>query len=78
MPTILRIGSYRFFFYAGDKSEPEHIHVERDDSSAKYWLTPVRLERSRGFSSAELLRIQRLVEDNQPVLLEAWRDYFQD
>jgi hypothetical protein len=28
MPTILRIGPYRFFFYAGDRNEPQHIHVE--------------------------------------------------
>jgi len=28
MPTILRIGSYRFFFYAGDRDEPQHIHAE--------------------------------------------------
>lgn len=31
MPTVLRVGPYRFFFYAGDRNEPQHIHVERDD-----------------------------------------------
>ena len=35
MPTILRVGPYRFFFYAGDRDEPEHIHVERDDNVTK-------------------------------------------
>lgn len=30
MPTVLRVGPYRFFFYAGDRSEPAHVHVERD------------------------------------------------
>ena len=35
MPTILRVGPYRFFFYAGDKDEPLHIHVERNDKVAK-------------------------------------------
>jgi hypothetical protein len=29
MPTILRIGPYRFF-YSADCDEPAHIHVERD------------------------------------------------
>ena len=42
MPTVLRIGAYRFFFFASDKSEPSHIHVERDDNLAKFWLDPVR------------------------------------
>lgn len=78
MPSVLRIGAYRLFFYAGDKGEPEHIHVERDDSVAKFWLSPVRLDRSGGFGRSELLRIQRIVEENQSGLLEAWHDYFQD
>ena len=46
MPTVLRVGPYRFFFYASDRREPPHIHVERDDKVAKFWLQPVRLERS--------------------------------
>jgi hypothetical protein len=43
MPTVLRIGPYRFFFYAGDRDEPPHIHVEREDKIAKCWLNPIRL-----------------------------------
>jgi hypothetical protein len=78
MPTILRVGSYRLFFYAGDGGEPEHIHVERDENIAKFWLTPIRLDRSGGFDRSELLRIYKIVVENQTRLLEAWRDYFQD
>ena len=78
MPTVLRIGPYRFFFYSGDAGEPEHIHVERDDHVAKFWLVPVRLDRSGGFNRAELLRIHRMVEEHRQELLEAWHDYFQD
>ena len=77
MPTVRRIGAYRLFFYAGDKDEPEHIHVERDENVAKYWLDPVRLERSRGFGRSELRRLHRMVEEHQSALLEAWHDYFQ-
>jgi hypothetical protein len=43
MPTVLRLGPYRFFFYAGDVDEPSHVHVERDKDKAKFWLDPVRL-----------------------------------
>lgn len=46
MPTVLRVGPYRFFFYASDRHEPPHVHVERDEKVAKFWLRPVRLERS--------------------------------
>lgn len=76
MPTILRVGPYRFFFYAGDKEEPRHVHVERDERTAKFWLEPVRLSRSGGFGRTELGKIQEIIEENHVRLVEAWNDYF--
>src|SRR4051812_3078512 len=29
MPTILRIGSSRFFFFSNKRREPPHVHVQR-------------------------------------------------
>lgn len=76
MPTLLRAGPYRFFFYAGDRNEPPHVHVEREDNKAKFWLSPVRLQGGRGFSRSEILQIQRLVEENAQVLLRGWNEFF--
>ena len=76
MPTVLRIGPYRFFFYSGDGHEPPHIHVERDDMISKFWLDPVRLANSGGFGRAELREIERHVSNNAALLLEAWNEYF--
>jgi len=76
MPTVLRIGPYRFFFYAGDREEPPHVHVERDDKIAKVWLDPIRLQQSGGFSRREIDRLQKLLRANHAALLEAWNDYF--
>jgi hypothetical protein len=76
MPTVLRIGPDRFFFYAGDREEPPHTHVERDDNTAKLWLAPARLQNSGGFSRTEINRIQKLVEENPEDLLRSWNDYF--
>ena len=78
MPTILRIGPYRFFFYANDRDEPPHVHVERERNKAKFWITPVRLDRSGRFSRHEINRIQKMVEDNQKVLLRGWNEHFTD
>lgn len=78
MPTVLRIGPYRFFFYAGDRDEPPHIHAERDEDSCKFWLDPVRLQTSAGFNSREINRIKKLVEENQEQLLRSWDEYFND
>ncbi|NLE29049.1 MAG: DUF4160 domain-containing protein [Phycisphaerae bacterium] len=38
MPTVFRVGKYRFFFFSGEGNEPAHIHVESGDSYAKFWL----------------------------------------
>ncbi len=78
MPTIMRIGPYRLFFYASDRDEPPHVHVERDDKVAKFWLDPVRLQKSGGFSRSEISRIHKMIEENSVELKESWYDYFGD
>lgn len=78
MPTVLRVGAYRFFFYASDRPEPAHVHVERDDNRAKFWLDPVRLQESGGFRGPELARVAALVSEHQERLRRAWDEYFHD
>jgi hypothetical protein len=76
MPTVLRSGPYRFFFYSADGVEPPHVHVERDEKTAKFWLDPVRLQDSGGFSRLEIGRLHRIVEENVEHLLRSWNDFF--
>jgi len=76
MPTVLHDGPYRFYFYASDRDEPVHVHVERDDDIAKFWLEPVRLQGSKGFGRTELARVQRLVEQHREQLVRAWNEFF--
>jgi Domain of unknown function (DUF4160) len=76
MPTILRIGAYRFYFYSHEPNEPLHIHIDRDDSTAKFWLKPVSLASSIGLIPKELRKLEMLVQENQAILLEAWDGYF--
>jgi len=78
MPTILRIGAYRFFFYAGDREEPSHVHVEHENKIAKFWLDPVRLQRSGGFNRHEINYIRKIVEENRDFLMRKWDEYFND
>jgi hypothetical protein len=78
MPTVDRLGPYRFFFYAGDRNEPPHVHIERESHTAKFWLDPVRLQRSKGFAPDEINRVTRLVEENAARLLKSWHEYFSD
>ncbi|MFO1008801.1 MAG: DUF4160 domain-containing protein [Planctomycetota bacterium] len=76
MPTVARIGPYRFFFFSNEGSEPPHIHVQRDQRLAKYWLRPVRATMNSGFSSVELRKLERLVLLHRDEFLAAWQDYF--
>lgn len=76
MPTILRIGPFRFFFYSNEDGEPAHIHVQRDRMLAKFWLKPVALASSTRFSPKDLRTLELLVVENKDILLEAWNEYF--
>jgi len=76
MPTILKLRSYRFFFYSSDKEEPPHIHIESGDKVAKFWLDPVRLQSSGGFNRTEINKIHKMILKHQLKLLEAWNEHF--
>jgi hypothetical protein len=41
MPTVLLIKGYRFFFFSNEGNEPVHIHVERAECYAKFWIEPL-------------------------------------
>ena len=76
MPTLLRSRGYRFFFFTREGSEPPHIHVEKGEDYAKFWLRPVRLARNRGFLSRHLSEIRVLVEENEALFEEKWHERF--
>ncbi len=75
-PTLLRIGPYRIYMYSYDCYEPRHVHVDREDKSAKFWLDPVvTLAVNYGYSRAELRRIERLLEEHLSELKERWDEF---
>jgi hypothetical protein len=76
MPTVLRAGPYRVYFFSHEPNEPPHVHVDRDERTAKFWLGPVALARNLGFAARELRRIEQLVEEHEAALIEAWNEYF--
>lgn len=76
MPTVARIGPFRFFFYSNEGTEPTHIHVQRERKMAKFWLEPVALASSGRFSAFELRSIERIVLENRERFLEAWNEFF--
>ncbi|MCP4536604.1 MAG: DUF4160 domain-containing protein [Chloroflexi bacterium] len=76
MPTVLRVGRYRFYFFSNEGREPPHIHVKAGGDQAKFWLRPIDLASNYGFRAHELNEIRQIVVQHQSELIEAWNGYF--
>ena len=76
MPTVLRIGAFRCYFYSHEPNEPPHVHVDRGDATIKVWLGPTAVAKSRGFRAHEIGGILAMVDQHRAKLLEAWHEYF--
>ena len=76
MPTVEKVGPYRFFFYSNEGTEPIHVHVQRERRLAKFWLEPVALAGTSGFTGQELRKIEKLVVAKRDKFVEAWHEYF--
>ena len=73
MPTALRTGAYRFYFYSYDCREPRHMHVDRENRRAKFWLDPdVALAENHGYQRTELREIERILRENLENLRNEW------
>jgi hypothetical protein len=78
MPTVLRVGRFRFFFFSNEGEEPPHIHVKAGEKEAKLWLFPIEIAANYGFNGRELNVIERLVEEHVDELMEAWNEFFEE
>jgi|HubBroStandDraft_1064217.scaffolds.fasta_scaffold154138_3 hypothetical protein len=79
MPTVFRERGFRFFFYSNEGSprEPIHIHVEKDDIEAKFWLNPgVRVAYNEGYDARTLRELLAIVLRNRLRIEGAWNEYF--
>lgn len=79
MPTVFRERGFRFFFYSNEGSprEPVHIHVEKDDVEAKFWLRPeIRVAYNDGYDARTLRELMSIVGFNRERIERAWNEYF--
>lgn len=76
VPTVLRVGPYRVYFFSHEPNEPPHVHVDREAATAKFWLGPVELASNLGFRPAELRKIRRILMEHEAALVEAWHEHF--
>lgn len=79
MPVVYRFGPSRFFFHSNENQaiqEPPHIHVRSGDGIAAYWLAPVSVRDSRGYTPREIARIRWIVVASRETMLRQWNDFF--
>jgi len=75
MPTVLRIGPYRFHFYSDEGREPPHIHVRASVGECKFWLDPIALARNRGLAPHTLREIERIIYEHQEFLKDKFDEF---
>ena len=75
MPTVLRIGRYRFHFFSDEANEPVHIHVRTAEGECKFWLQPIGLARNRGIRPHDLRDIERLIFEHRTLLIAKYNEY---
>jgi hypothetical protein len=76
MPIIFIKDGFRFFFYSNESQEPVHVHVEKAEAVAKFWIKPVRLAKNDGFKSNEIKRILKILFESQQVIEDKWYEHF--
>jgi hypothetical protein len=76
MPTLLEVEGFRFYFFSQERNEPPHVHVEKGDGRAKFWLAPVELAHARGFTKAEIRRSRELVNEHAEDFGARWQQHF--
>jgi hypothetical protein len=79
MPTVFRYKGIRFYFFSneGNPREPAHIHADRGDAEAKFWLYPdVHVASSTGFDRRTLTELMQVVESHRDEIERAWNEHF--
>lgn len=76
MPTVMRIGGFRFFFYSNENKEPKHIHIRSGDAEAKFWLDDVGLVWNHGFNERQVRQIEEYINENLLALKDSWIEFF--
>lgn len=75
MPTLFVFFGFRFLFYSNDH-EPVHIHIVKDDCEAKYSIDPIQQVYNHGFKNREIALIESIIEENQEVIIDRWKSFF--
>ncbi|MFZ9242873.1 MAG: DUF4160 domain-containing protein, partial [Sediminibacterium sp.] len=76
MPTILFIYGWRLFFYSNEFNEPIHVHVQKGEIQAKFWLIIEEIEIKEAFSynftQGTKREIKKIIYHHFDLIVEEW------
>lgn len=77
MPTLLILFGLRFFFYSEDH-EPMHVHVQRDNNTAKFDFSgnEVFLVYNHGLSNQDIKNARKIIVKHKEEFSNKWKAYF--
>lgn len=77
MPTVLILFGLRFFFYSEDH-EPMHVHVQRDNNTAKFDFSgnDVFLVYNHGLSAQDIKNAKKIIEEHKEEFSNKCKAYF--
>jgi len=79
MPTILTLLGWRFFFYANERNEPIHVHCQKAEAEAKYWIDAESFEvieaHSYNMSPADKRIVRRIIFEHFDYIVSEWNKW---
>ncbi len=75
MPELFRFFGIRFFFFSNEHL-PIHVHIENADGDAKFEINPIRLVSNNGMKNKDLKLAESIIEDNEELIENRWKEYF--
>ena len=76
MPTVLRWGPYRAYFYSNERAEPAHVHVRAGSREVKVWLHDMSVAINAGFPAHEIGDIVRHLRVHRREIEDTWNEHF--
>jgi hypothetical protein len=76
MPTVIIVRGFRFYFFSNENNEPVHIHVEKGNASAKWWMNPILENYSYGFSPKDRKVIKGIITEHKDTIKNKWNEHF--
>ena len=74
MPTLLKSGGFKFFFYANEH-EPKHVHVMHADGFAKVELGNLKVVQNY-LKPKDLKMALRVIGENSIAFERIWDEWF--